>query len=159
LQVTPKADSKFKIVGAASVAAKVTRDAWVEGWLYEEDDDTITAKVESEVISAEDPDDGVAPATVPRLWGDVLGSGYPSGPPPLARPTSAVLTALRPRPEDAGVAPDVGRADVRLPVQRPLQLDDGQGAARQARARGEMVCRLSLRRPLRRTLTRAQDGR
>ena len=34
--VTAKADQKFKIVGAASVAAKVTRDAWIEGWVYEE---------------------------------------------------------------------------------------------------------------------------
>ncbi|KAL1739767.1 ribonuclease H-like domain-containing protein [Schizophyllum fasciatum] len=35
--VANKADSKFKIVGAASVAAKVTRDALIEGWVYEED--------------------------------------------------------------------------------------------------------------------------
>ncbi|KAG6908341.1 hypothetical protein DXG01_005252 [Tephrocybe rancida] len=34
--VTNKADSKFKIVGAASVAAKVTRDACLEGWVFEE---------------------------------------------------------------------------------------------------------------------------
>ncbi|RPD60070.1 ribonuclease H2 subunit A [Lentinus tigrinus ALCF2SS1-6] len=35
--VQAKADQTFKIVGAASVAAKVTRDAWIEGWVYEED--------------------------------------------------------------------------------------------------------------------------
>lgn len=34
--VETKADSKYKIVGAASVAAKVTRDACVDGWVFEE---------------------------------------------------------------------------------------------------------------------------
>lgn len=55
--VTTKADSKFKIVGAASVAAKVTRDACVEGWHFEE-------SVEGK-------------ADLP--WDSALGSGYPSG--------------------------------------------------------------------------------
>ena len=36
-KVENKADSKWKIVGAASVAAKVTRDACIEGWCFEED--------------------------------------------------------------------------------------------------------------------------
>ena len=51
--VESKADFKFKIVGAASVAAKVTRDACIEEWTYEEPDYT---PLETE-----------------------LGSGYPSG--------------------------------------------------------------------------------
>ncbi|KAF8149954.1 ribonuclease H-like domain-containing protein [Crassisporium funariophilum] len=55
--VTTKADSKFKIVGAASVAAKVTRDACVEGWYFEESE---------------------GKAEVP--WSSQLGSGYPSDP-------------------------------------------------------------------------------
>ena len=59
--VTAKADSKFKIVGAASVAAKVTRDAWIEGWIFEEDHES------SETMS------------VKRIWSEELGSGYPSG--------------------------------------------------------------------------------
>ena len=59
--VTAKADSKFKIVGAASVAAKVTRDAWIEGWIFEED------HANSETTS------------VKRIWSEELGSGYPSG--------------------------------------------------------------------------------
>ena len=60
--VTAKADSKFKIVGAASVAAKVTRDAWIEGWIYEE------------TQPLEDGSEGAEPT-----WGEQLGSGYPSG--------------------------------------------------------------------------------
>jgi ribonuclease H2 subunit A len=80
--VTPKADSKFKIVGAASVAAKVTRDAWVEGWLFEEDEH-LPEKVETEVVAAEHGDAAPIPEPVSeeqqRLWAEVLGSGYPSG--------------------------------------------------------------------------------
>lgn len=57
--VATKADSKFKIVGAASVAAKVTRDACIEGWAFEE----------LQNIDAKD----VAFSTN-------LGSGYPSDP-------------------------------------------------------------------------------
>ncbi|KAI0635924.1 ribonuclease H2 subunit A [Trametes polyzona] len=59
--VTAKADQKFKIVGAASVAAKVTRDAWIEGWVYEEHH-------------------GVSPAPPPGKWVEEIGSGYPSDP-------------------------------------------------------------------------------
>jgi ribonuclease HII len=55
--VETKADSKFKIVGAASVAAKVTRDACVDGWVFEEDSASATES----------------------LWSPELGSGYPSG--------------------------------------------------------------------------------
>jgi len=56
--VTTKADSKFKIVGAASVAAKVTRDACIEGWTFEELQNT----------DAKD-----------LAFSNDLGSGYPSG--------------------------------------------------------------------------------
>lgn len=65
--VTAKADSKFKIVGAASVAAKVTRDAWIEGWMFEED--------QAEASSSET--DTSSPPK--QLWSGTLGSGYPSG--------------------------------------------------------------------------------
>ncbi|KAF7330531.1 Ribonuclease [Mycena venus] len=58
--VESKADDKFKIVGAASVAAKVTRDACIEGWVFEENIHT----------------DGVK-----GTWNtEELGSGYPSDP-------------------------------------------------------------------------------
>ncbi|KAG9315315.1 ribonuclease H-like domain-containing protein [Chiua virens] len=59
--VTTKADSKFKIVGAASVAAKVTRDACIEGWCFEELEDD-----ERE--------------STPKGFGREFGSGYPSDP-------------------------------------------------------------------------------
>ena len=67
--VTAKADSKFKIVGAASVAAKVTRDGWVEGWVFEENlpHDSETAQK-------------VQPAETKPCWGEEIGSGYPSDP-------------------------------------------------------------------------------
>lgn len=56
--VTTKADSKFKIVGAASVAAKVTRDACIEGWCFEE-------------LDGGDHNE--------KGFGRDFGSGYPSG--------------------------------------------------------------------------------
>ncbi|KAF5326719.1 hypothetical protein D9619_004061 [Psilocybe cf. subviscida] len=58
--VTNKADSKFKIVGAASVAAKVTRDACIEGWCFEENEGSTSDDEEK--------------------WTTSLGSGYPSDP-------------------------------------------------------------------------------
>jgi len=59
--VTNKADSKFKIVGAASVAAKVTRDACLESWVFEES-----------IAENGKP--------VPGLPDAPMGSGYPSDP-------------------------------------------------------------------------------
>ena len=55
--VEAKADAKFKIVSAASIAAKVTRDACLEGWVWEE---------------AESLDEAAA-------WDSRVGSGYPGG--------------------------------------------------------------------------------
>jgi ribonuclease H2 subunit A len=65
--VTTKADFKYKIVGAASAAAKVTRDSWIEGWVFDED-------------PRDDPDmcEGTKAPCVKRTWSSGLGSGYPS---------------------------------------------------------------------------------
>lgn len=63
--VTAKADSKYKIVGAASVAAKVTRDACVEGWVFEEHHHNSGVERSKSQMQA--------------AWSEELGSGYPSG--------------------------------------------------------------------------------
>lgn len=55
--VEAKADAKYKIVSAASIAAKVTRDACLEEWVWEEAESLHEAAV----------------------WSSKIGSGYPAG--------------------------------------------------------------------------------
>jgi ribonuclease H2 subunit A len=94
LQVRNKADSLFKIVGAASVAAKVTRDECIENWLFEEDGESTTIPralddmgrkaAEANAHGPEQSRDtrdslGEQSELVPSPWGNILGSGYPGG--------------------------------------------------------------------------------
>jgi hypothetical protein len=46
------------------VAAKVTRDAWVEGWQFEEEGTNASHEGDEEVV---------------HPWAGEMGSGYPSG--------------------------------------------------------------------------------
>ena len=55
--VEAKAGAKYKIVGAASIAAKVTRGACLERWVWEEAESLSEAAV----------------------WDSKVGSGYPGG--------------------------------------------------------------------------------
>lgn len=81
-----KADSLFKIVGAASCAAKVTRDFLVENWIWEETagDKMAASNLPKRSSSKELPKVDGRPTVLEgqALWGTgkELGSGYPSDP-------------------------------------------------------------------------------
>ena len=81
--VQAKADLNFKIVGAASVAAKVTRDAWIEGWVYEESTPThelVQSKFfRTPSLTPADKEKKVGKKPGGK-WLEVTGSGYPSDP-------------------------------------------------------------------------------
>lgn len=74
IDVRAKADSLFKIVGAASVAAKVTRDAWVDNWVWEEDHKP------SSVAPVETKGKASDKKSLIESWTKEFGSGYPSDP-------------------------------------------------------------------------------
>jgi hypothetical protein len=116
--VTTKADSKFKIVGAASVAAKVTRDACVDGWIFEE----------ASSSDAESP------------WSKDLGSGYPSGALVSLLMPDLCLIPCPGRPENTELDKKFGRSDIWLSVARSILVDNHQSSARKRGAFSQVVC-------------------
>ena len=66
--VCPKADSLFKIVGAASIIAKVTRDRYVHQWV---DPESVNSALASTGVQADGEETQEETAR---------GSGYPSDP-------------------------------------------------------------------------------
>ncbi|TFK47783.1 ribonuclease H-like protein [Heliocybe sulcata] len=68
--VAKKADSIYKIVGAASIAAKVNRDAWIDGWIFEEE------HYHGKAVAGEED------------TSHSFGSGYPSGMQDLPNPNT-----------------------------------------------------------------------
>ncbi|KAL4399083.1 RNA-DNA hybrid ribonuclease [Malassezia pachydermatis] len=72
--VARKADATYPIVGAASIAAKVTRDACIDRWLYAEPTLPYDGAVQAGKRKREEEDEDAAST----LW--ETGSGYPGDP-------------------------------------------------------------------------------
>lgn len=120
------------------MAAKVTRDAWIEGWIYEED-----------TPSSDKQYDSPSTSEAKRRWASEFGSGYPSG-------STSFLSFFRcapadpapRRPQDKGMDQLVTRSYIWVPLFRPLFMDDSQGLPRERGTRRSMVRRFHLLLPL-----------
>lgn len=124
ITVKPKADSLYTIVGAASVAAKVTRDAWIKGWVYEE------GRPCPAIARAELDNVGLTNAHPLVKGGEVpMGSGYPSGEIlPSSVAAFLTLTVYCRSPNSDLVEVSAG-TDIWFSVCRPLFLGHGQNHA------------------------------
>ncbi|PWN24200.1 ribonuclease HII, partial [Microstroma glucosiphilum] len=97
--VTSKADAIYPIVGAASIAAKVTRDRWVEDWRYAESvgdqstagetqagpstsalEETAPASPTKGSKKRKKPDAPIITSDTPHAFWHEFGSGYPGDP-------------------------------------------------------------------------------
>lgn len=74
--VEKKADDKYKVVSAASNAAKVTRDAWIEGWVFEESHEENSPKFDCSDMGSGYPSDPKTVAWIKRSMDPTF--GFPS---------------------------------------------------------------------------------
>ena len=80
----------------------MTRDAWIDGWQFEEDEDQAAKEVDAEMSAVESHEDAEEVKSPKRLWDGEMGSGYPSGDCCSFFPGIHMLSSGR--PEDTGVA-------------------------------------------------------
>lgn len=93
------------------MAAKVTRDACIEGWVFEE---------------GGSEDSG-------STWSKELGSGYPSGEVVLSVLNYSGLICLDIRPENTSMDKEFYRPNIRVPLPRPILMDNSQSGPRKGR--------------------------